>query len=1148
MRPPDFDVLPIAVRAFAVRAASTGQPTDVSRETDRSDPSAAPAAVDGQAKRRDRGRLRLRRYPTEALVFDTETTDDPEQRLLVGVWRFYRDGPDQQPGSVCVEEGFFYADDLPETRPEEFAVLRSYVQTRQASVSPGMAPEFQLMSTSDWVERRLHLYGYEHRDRCSVVGFNLPFDLGALARHWGSAQGFYRGGWSLDFWGRHGPDGAWQNKPGHPRLRMKAIDPRRTLFQWGGLRDGKDDGRGSNARFLDLHTLAFALTDRNYTLERACTAFGDPFEKAAVDYGVVDDRMLDYALADVRHTAVLYRNCLAELARHPDVELEAHRLYSPATVGAAYLRAMGVQQPLAKYADLDPRVHGWAMCAFYGGRAEARIVRTPVPVVVADFTSMYPAQNALLNTWPLLVAERLAVDDVTKPVRGLVGDPELIGRLYDRLSWSADVGVTLVELDEIDGARLPVRAGYDPNANDFGIGVNPLRYQGRLWYALPDVLAAVLLGPAAFHIRQALRLRPVGSQTGLQPVSLRGARRVDPSTEDPFVAMIEERHRVKRDLALDAAEKKRLDLFLKITANATAYGSLARFDRRELGAKVALTVYGPGEPFADRKTDVEDPGPYCFPPVAASITAGARLILAMLQRAVTDAGGSYAFMDTDSTAIVATPDGGPVDCRTREGNSLHALSHRQVYGLLLRFEPLNPFGPDVRNDDPRLGRSPWKIEHDSVRNPLTCYVIASKRYVLYREAGSDVTAVAAVERHEEASSDTSGGDAEDREYTDWSEHGLGLYIDPLGTEQPKPDGDERRLWMRDAWQWVLSTARGGSRPLPAWADRLALTRFTVSSPKHASWFAIGDGPEAGRPRPGSFGLLAHPAPLLAGASGGALPAAPYDRDASRWPDLDWYDRRTGTRMQVTGADPTQEPAWSEALAVGAFPVRSLGQVLATYRMRPEHKSLDPDGTAAGGRTEGQLLPRPVQGTSTRTLLVGKEGNKLLERLTGELTDPADYRTTYGDPDRTLWHELVVPVLQEIGVAELAQRLDLSQRRINDWLRGHSEPHAGRTSHRQKAIGIAAAYAADRLKEWGCELPVDPGATLHAYLLQRQEHVSVAVCAGCRQPIDEGRQYRLFAVKREAGGPGGLVTRRLPRWRAEYGAGSSPGSESRGRSA
>jgi len=43
----------------------------------------------------------------------------------------------------------------------------------------------------------------------------------------------------------------------------------------------------------------------------------------------------------------------------------------------------------------------------------------------------------------------------------------------------------------------------------------------------------------------------------------------------------------------------------------------------------------------------------------------------------------------------------------------------------------------------------------------------------------------------------------------------------------------------------------------------------------------------------------------------------------------------------------------------------------------------------------------------------------------------------------------------------------------------------------------------------------------------------------------GSAKGLFAVKRETGGSGGLVTRRLPRWRAEYGAGSWPGCETRG---
>src|SRR5439155_18935944 len=140
------------------------------------------------------------------------------------------------------------------------------------------------------------------------------------------------------------------------------------------------------------------------------------------DYERLTAELLDYARADVQHTALLYRNCLAELRRHVGVGLEPHRLYSPATVGARYLEALGVRRPLVKFTrltsdelgwtsssiggdeargELDPGLLGWAMSGFYGGRAEARIVRTPVPVVLVDFTSMYPSVNALLGTWEL---------------------------------------------------------------------------------------------------------------------------------------------------------------------------------------------------------------------------------------------------------------------------------------------------------------------------------------------------------------------------------------------------------------------------------------------------------------------------------------------------------------------------------------------------------------------------------------------------------------------------------------------------------------------------------------------------------------------------------------------------------------------------
>ena len=63
----------------------------------------------------------------------------------------------------------------------------------------------------------------------------------------------------------------------------------------------------------------------------------------------------------------------------------------------------------------------------------------------------------------------------------------------------------------------------------------------------------------------------------------------------------------------------------------------------------------------------EEPGAYFFSPFAACIAGAARLMLALLERCVTDAGGWYAMCDTDSMAIVATKDG-----RT------HSLPRRRV--------------------------------------------------------------------------------------------------------------------------------------------------------------------------------------------------------------------------------------------------------------------------------------------------------------------------------------------------------------------------------------------------------------------------------------------------------------------------------------
>jgi hypothetical protein len=254
-------------------------------------------------------RRRLRRYPSEALVFDTETEPGPSQRLRFLVWRVYRDRADAPPGHLCVEEGIAFADDLPERDPDGFRLLTEHVRDREAEVGagfsrPGAGRRVVCEPVSWWMQERLYLYGYQHRDRCAVVGFNLPFDLGRLASYWTKALGYYRGGWSLGLWGSFDEQGRWKDLRFHPRLLLKAIDPRRTLFSWGSVKRGDEDGRGKQARFIDLRTLAFALTDNSYTLEGACAAFGDRFAKDPVSFESITTKLIDYAFEDVAHTSL----------------------------------------------------------------------------------------------------------------------------------------------------------------------------------------------------------------------------------------------------------------------------------------------------------------------------------------------------------------------------------------------------------------------------------------------------------------------------------------------------------------------------------------------------------------------------------------------------------------------------------------------------------------------------------------------------------------------------------------------------------------------------------------------------------------------------------------------------------------------------
>jgi hypothetical protein len=706
----------------------------------------------------------------------------------------------------------------------------------------------------------------------------------------------------------------------------------------------------------------------------------------------------------------LFRAATAEYRRHP-IELQATKAFSPASIGKSYLRAMGIRPILERQPDFDSKVLGWGMAAFFGGRAECRIRKVPLPVVYVDFLSMYPTVNALMGSWDLVVARRITTFDATSKVRRLLSEPNLYDHCFSKGFWKHLV--CLVEI-EPDGDILPVRAAYDQAGIDYGIGVNPYRYQDGAWYSLADVAASVLLSGKVPIIRRAIGLKASKShQGGLKPVSIRGMVEVDPSEGDFFKRVIELRKEVEAASSYPAEEKERLGKFLKVLANSTSYGILAEFTRHELHDRVNVTVHADwDEPFSTKTLTPEDPGQFCFPPLAACITGGARLMLALLEKTVTAVGGGYVFCDTDSMGIVSDGPGRLHACpggphALPDGTeAVQALTTHFVDRIVEHFELLNPYDRAVVPGS-ILEVEDENFEHGNPTQPrrqLWCWSLSAKRYALYT-MGSDGPVVARViDSHEEI------GHSDGPDLAKVSEHGLGHLLNPLDPDDPTDD------WIRDAWDYMLRQELGLGPPKPKWMGRPAVTRVTASSPTVLRWFSgLNDGKlYSEQVKPGNFLLLFHPDPL---DSSGILPIAPYESDASLW-GSDCIDRRDGKIIQITTA------AFDGSTHPRTVQVRTYAQVIARYVAHPEAKSLGPDGLPVGRRTVGLLRRRPVEATAP-IKYIGKGGNRLDDRISGLVTGTSEYRTEYEDPSITQWSELVVPVLKTMDRATVAGAVGVS---------------------------------------------------------------------------------------------------------------------------
>ncbi len=687
-----------------------------------------------------------------------------------------------------------------------------------------------------------------------------------------------------------------------------------------------------------------------------------------------------------------------EFDRHP-IGVDPWQLRSPASLAKGYLRASGIRPLRARAEGVPPWVYGAAMESYFGGRTECHAPRLIVPVVYTDFTSMYPTVQTLARLSEWLTARSLEAVPYTEDAHRLLSSVSLAQCLSPAL-WPDLRFFALVEpRDDI----LPLRAQYDATSESYSIGVNRVTSRKALWYTGFDLAASVLLAGRVPRVLKAVTLRAVGQIDTLRPVQLCGQVELDPRSGDVFKSVVEMRQRVKRSDSLPEEEKKRLGDVLKVIANSGSYGIFAEMNPQDLpdGERREVHVIGGSQSFTADSTKPEQPGEYCFPPVASLVTGAARLLLAVLERLVADAGGSYAICDTDSMAIIASESGiipGNSGNNSPENNGklpVRALSWAEVTRIIGQIDALKPYGPDVRD-------SLLKIEdvnfQDRRQVQLWCYGISAKRYCLFRGAGNH-----------------------NFEMVKASEHGLGHLLNPSDPEDWERGASKAPKWIEEVWRGFVLRAKGQkSAPFPSWFSRPAVARHGLTCPTIIRPLVRqqAEAPYFDQVKPFNFGLTCYLAP--GGSPEGTDPAtchliAPYERDARKWPNQNWYDTASGTACRVATRETT-----SRRIAR----VKSVADIVTDYAAHPESKSADVDGFQAGPETVGLLRRRRVE--PVYLFRLGKETNRIEEVEQGQVRTWEEVQEVYEHPRRTAWEEAYLPLLVALPIRQLESESGIAE--------------------------------------------------------------------------------------------------------------------------
>lgn len=928
------------------------------------------------------------------LVFDTETTTDPSQRLRFGTFQVRYRGE-------LVQTGIFY----------EPSALSEFDRDTLAGFAQSIGCEF--LAREDFVEKVFFRVGYDFRG--IIVGFNLPFDISRLAIDYGSARRRpMRGGFSF----RLSPS------PWRPRVQVKHLSRRAAMIRFTAPPRQRTP-RGMRKRsqvparrgfFVDVKTAAAALTSRSDTLASLADFLNVQQRKLATDEhgGPITPEYTAYAVQDTQVTWECFTELNARYARHGLTQTPLHRVKSEAGIGKAYLKEMNIAPWRVMQPSFPPHVLNIIMHTYYGGRSEVHLRRFLSRVLYCDFLSMYPTVCTLMGLWRFVTAKGVNYRDATDETR------ELLARVTKNDFQNLEMWRALTTLVQVRPERdiLPMRSQYGGEPQHT-IGLNYVTSDMPLWYTLADCLNSKFQTGKAPNVIKAITFEPMGIQARLRPIEIGGNTEfsIDPKSGDFYKSIIELRNRIKARLKNSLPDgREALDsqqLVLKILANSTSYGIFVEMNVEELNASAAALRYADNGTASQISVDkLELPGTYFHPLLATLITGAARLMLGIAEQMAADRGIDWAFCDTDSMAFA------------KSDNMSDAEFHAGIADIRKWFNALNPYtGSDdlLKLEEANFGLIDGKPSGSLA--PLFLWAISAKRYALFNidDAGRPVLRKA-------------------------SAHGLGHLMAPY-RDGDAPDSISAPLmalkdigldrWQYDVWYRIIEAALAGNPDRPNLADlpgfdQPAASRYGATTPALLRWFDnYNDARDQhDRVRPFNF-----------------LTVFPARRGrASDWDRGDDTPQSGKRRRKHTGDVPRPVAPYNSLPAqaaeecfdrltgapVAADRLKTYAEALSDYHLHPETKFLNGDYL-----DRGPTARRHVHVAGVR--YIGKEANRWEEQFYAGLDPKAQIEYNGGPEAIEQARARITQAVAQFGQRALSRESGVAREQVRALISGKASP-------------------------------------------------------------------------------------------------------------